>query len=77
MTRQLMIFVNAVTACAVAAKVAFAYADRNWDAAHGWSIALLWIFISMIGWIGELKEGGAEPSNRPTVQPSNGEGTDL
>ncbi|MBQ6924176.1 MAG: hypothetical protein IJQ73_06010 [Kiritimatiellae bacterium] len=23
------------------------------------------------------REGGAEPSNRPTVKPSNGEGTDL
>jgi len=25
----------------------------------------------------DAQKGGAEPSNRPTVQPSNGEGTDL
>ena len=60
MTRKLMILADAVTACAVAAKVAFAYADRNWDAALGWFMALLWIFVSMVGWINGLVEGGAE-----------------
>ncbi len=60
MTRQLMILADAVTACGVSARIATACADGNSNAALGWSIALLWIFISMIGWIGELKEGGAE-----------------